>query len=303
MELSRWDSQRNKNIDKVAGIAREFCNEIFKSCSGGLHIKSFVGSLLKQSSGHEDNQELGDKIQQKVIQSNPFSLIGEAPADHLATVLEHENTQTIALVLSAVPPRLSTEVIKRLDPEKAGMIVWLMTQSYDISGKTMHRIGEMICKRLIAMKSEERAVIAEKQPKDILRRVALVLSGLDKDKRDTFVSNIKSKNDNTANMVCALMVTWEDISRIEDKSLQQVLRNVDATVMAKALRGAEPAVSEKILSNISERMKAMIEEEAELLGDVRKKDILAAREEVIKPLREANEAEELHFLEEEDELD
>ena len=96
------------------------------------------------------------------------------------------------------------------------------------------------------------------------------------------------------------MVTWEDIIRVEDKSLQEVLRNVEATVLAKALRGADPMVSDKILSNISERMKAMIEEEESLLGDVRKKDVLAAREQVVQPLREANEAEELHFIEEEE---
>ena len=110
----------------------------------------------------------------------------------------------------------------------------------------------------------------------------------------------KTKNDSTATTVCALMVTWEDIIRVEDKSLQEVLRSVEATVLAKALRGADPIVSDKILSNISERMKAMIEEEVSLLGDVRKKDVLAAREQVVQPLREANEAEELHFIEEED---
>lgn len=301
MELSRWDSQRNKSIGKVVQIAREFCNEIFKAGSGGLHIKSFVGSLLKENAGHEDSDELEDSIQQKFIQNNPYSLITEAPAEHLATVLEHENPQTIAVVLSAVSPKLAMEVLKRLDDEKSSSIVWLMTQANDISAKTIQRIGEMVCKRLLILKSEESPVAAEKTPKDILRRVALVLSGLDKEKRDTFVNSIKSKDDNTATTVCALMVTWEDISKIENKSLQQVLRNVEATVLAKALRGAEPAVSEKILSNISERMKAMIEEEASLLGDVRKKDVLAAREEVVKPLREANEAEELHFIEDDEE--
>jgi flagellar motor switch protein FliG len=288
-------------MEKAVGIAHEFCNEIFKTSSGGMHIKSFVGTLLKDSAGHQDNDKFKDKMQQQLIQRNPFSLIAEAPASHLAMVLEHENAQTIAVVLSAVPPKLSTEVLKRLETEKAQTTIWLMTQACEVSGKTMHRIGEMVCKRLIAMKSEENAVVPDKAPKEILRQVALVLSGLDKDKRDSFVSGIKEKNDSTANMVCALMVTWEDIARIEDKSLQQVLRNIEASDMAKALRGAEPEVSEKILSNISERMKGMIEEEASLLGDIRKKDVLAAREKVIQPLREANEAEELHFIEEDEE--
>ena len=71
-------------------------------------------------------------------------------------------------------------------------------------------------------------------------------------------------------------------------------------MLAKALHGAEPAVSEKLLSNISERMKEMIAEESSLMGEPRKKDVIAAREQVAQPLREANEAEELLFIEEEE---
>jgi flagellar motor switch protein FliG len=97
------------------------------------------------------------------------------------------------------------------------------------------------------------------------------------------------------------MVTWEDIIKVEDKSLQQALRNIEPTVLAKALHGADFIVKDKIMSNISERMKEMIEEESSLMGEPRKKDVIAAREQVAQPLREANEAEELLFIEDDEE--
>jgi flagellar motor switch protein FliG len=69
-------------------------------------------------------------------------------------------------------------------------------------------------------------------------------------------------------------------------------------VLAKALFGAEPAISQKIRSNISERAAESIDEETSLMAEPRKKEILEAREAVAKPLRDANEAEELVFIEE-----
>jgi flagellar motor switch protein FliG len=136
-------------------------------------------------------------------------------------------------------------------------------------------------------------------PRDILRKVALVLSGLDKEKRDSMLKEIETRDKETARTVKALMVTWDDIPKIEDRSLQQVLRNIEAAVLAKALHGADAVIAAKIRSNISERASEMVDEEASLMGEPRKKDVLMAREEVVKPLREANEAEELLFIEEE----
>ena len=130
--------------------------------------------------------------------------------------------------------------------------------------------------------------------------MAIVLSGLEKDKRDALLGVIQNRDGEIATLVRSLMVTWEDIVKIEDRSLQQALRSVEPAVLAKALHGAEPNVRDKIMSNISERMKEMIEEEASLMGEPRKKDVIAAREQVALPLREANEAGELMFIEEEE---
>ena len=114
------------------------------------------------------------------------------------------------------------------------------------------------------------------------------------------LSFFEGKDNEAANMVRALMVTWEDIPRIEDKSLQEILRQIEASVLAKALQGAEANIAAKINRNISERMKEMIEEEVSLMGTPKKKDILEAREEMIQPLRDANKSGDLEFIEEED---
>jgi flagellar motor switch protein FliG len=301
MALSQWDVRKDKNPEQAVQITREFCTDLMQA-RGGLHIKSFVGNLLQGGTGKEKAAELHEKMKQSMIETDPFLVISEATPLQLAAALENEPPQAIAVVLSLVPPRLGTEVLSRLSDEKAQLTVWRMTQGRDVSGKTVRRIGEMICRRLKEMASDEGLSITATVPKETLRKVAQVLSGLDKEKRDSFLGTIKDRDDSTALTVRALMITWEDITKIEDKSLQQVLRNIEATVLAKALHGADPIIAEKIRSNISERMSQMVEEEAQLMGEPRRKDVLVAREQVVQPLREANEQDALAFIEEEAEV-
>jgi len=299
MELSQLDAQGKQNSEQAYQVAREFCGHLQQAQTGTLHIKSFVNSLIHGAAGKEKAAELQARMQQAVREKDPFLVIASASPAHIAAALENEPPQAVALVLSALPPKVSTEVLNRLQPEKSQQVIWRMTQAIEVSPKTLRRIGEILCKRIMDLTREESPIVKETVPKEMLRKVALVLSGLDKEKRDALLKEIEARDKETAKTVKALMVTWEDIVKIEDRSLQQVLRNVEPTVLAKALHGADPAIAAKIRSNISERASQMVDEEISLMGEPRKKDVLAAREEVVKPLREANETEELLFIEEE----
>jgi len=85
------------------------------------------------------------------------------------------------------------------------------------------------------------------------------------------------------------MITWQDIVRVADRSLQEALRAVEASKLAIALYGGDEEIVQKIRSNISERLAAALDEESSLMQEPLEKEILDAREEVVKPLREANE--------------
>jgi flagellar motor switch protein FliG len=94
-----------------------------------------------------------------------------------------------------------------------------------------------------------------------------------------------------------LMVTWEDIGLIEDRQLQDVLRNVEARGLALALAGSDPETIRKIRSSISERAGAMIDEETSLMKKPKADEVEAARAAILKVLRERNAAGELSFEE------
>lgn len=297
VELSTLDAQKDKDIQPALQAAQEFYKEL-AGAANQLHVKSFINQLLSSIGGKEKAAETQTRLRQAMMEKDPFMALSSASPAQLADILSQEPAQTVAIVLAALPARLATDVISRLPPEKSQEVLVRMTQPIEISGKIARRIGEMICKRLNELAAEQTPLVQDKNNRQMLRRVALVLSGLEKDKREAMLAIIQKSNPDTATTIRALMVTWDDIIKIENKSLQQALRNIEASTLAKALHNADPAIKEKIMANISERMKEMIAEEAALMGEPRKKDVLAAREEVAKPLREANEAGELLFIEE-----
>ncbi len=298
MELSHLDASGQANADVATEVAQEFCTSLQTAAAGGLHVKSFVNDMLKGSAGKEKAAELHAQMQKAIHDKDPYIAIASASPAQIAAAIHGEPPQAIALVLGELPAKLSTEVLARLDKDTSIQSIWRMTKPGEVSARTMRRIGEMICKRLVELTSDEGRSIREAPATETLRKVALVLSGLVKDKRDMLLENIETNDDEIAKTVKALMVTWEDIAKIEDRSLQEFLRKVDAGVLAKALFGADPIIADKIRSNISERAGDMVDEETSLMAEPRKKEILEAREEVAKPLREANEAEKLVFMEE-----
>lgn len=301
VELSHLDAAGQVEPEEATAIVKEFCTTLQKVSSGGLHVKSFINTILK-GSGRERSAELHAQMQQAIRDKDPFIAITSAGPGQIAAALEGESAQAIALVLGSLPPKLGTDVLARLDEDVRLKAIWRMANAGDISPRTVRRVGEMVCKRLVELTSDEGSVTGtfdEAAHMASLRKVALVLSGLTKEKRDVLLGEIEEHDEDTANTVRALMVTWEDIVKIEDRSLQEVLRKIDAGVLAKALYGADAIIADKIRSNISERAAEMVDEETSLMAEPRKKDIMDAKEEVVKPLREANEAEELAFIEEE----
>jgi flagellar motor switch protein FliG len=103
------------------------------------------------------------------------------------------------------------------------------------------------------------------------------------------LDEIGKNDEETAAMVKRLMITWEDITSVADRSLQEALRSVNAGTLALSLYRADEDIVQKIRSNISDRAVSMLDEEISLMQEPLEKEVFDAREEVVRPLREANE--------------
>ena len=142
-----------------------------------------------------------------------------------------------------------------------------------------------------------RSGVVQAETEQALRKVAVILRSLGKELRDSLLDSIKERESDAGEAVNDLMVLWEDITLIDDRPLQEGLRNIDAGKLALVLTNADEAINEKIRNNISERAAVMINEEISLMSAPKDNEIEDARNEVVEVLRKMNNEGELTFTE------
>jgi flagellar motor switch protein FliG len=101
---------------------------------------------------------------------------------------------------------------------------------------------------------------------------------VDKSNENLIISKIDELNPELAEDVRNLMFTFDDLNYIDDRGIQQVLREVSNEDLTLALRGSGDEVKEKILSNLSERAADMIKEDLTAMGPVRLADVEKAQQ-------------------------
>lgn len=285
LELARIEASRQRDPKQQAKVAREFCNSLQEQRTQKLGIRTFLDEILANVLDREEAERIRAQIRQVMEKKDLFMDIRLATTDELALALEGELPQTIAVVLSELPAKKSQEVLPLLDEQVRLKVAYLMTNSELVGRDVKERMTIAVSQRLKSLKGETLA----KSSRQTLRRLAIVLNGLENELRDQLLEEIARHDEETAAIIRRLMVTWEDIPSVADRSLQDTLRAVDMKELAMALYGAEEEIEQKIRSNISERALATLDEEISLMQEPLEKEVLDAREAVVKPLREANE--------------
>ena len=293
VELAYMDASGLCNPEQSTEVAVQFCTELENK--GGFHCQSFLDSMLKSTLGKDKADQIQTQIQTLLRQRDPFISIRSAEIATLASVLETEHPQATAVVLSELSPKKSSEILGRFNEGVQLSTVSRMAETATISKEAKQRIAEMVCERLEEFSGSGEGLL---HPDHSLRKVAMILRNLGKDIREGLLNAIQEKDSDAAAKVASLMVIWDDIPSVADRSMQEALRGVDSGKIALALVKADDNVAAKIKSNISERAAATIEEEMSLMSAPKQDEIQEGRDVIVKALREMNEKDELNFVEE-----
>jgi len=262
--------------------------------------QTFVRDVVAGAVGREKSAEILGEVDRLVKGRDPFLPIRQADVALLAEALRGQHPQAAAIVLMELDPQKSAALIPLLDEAIRGEAVRRMILGERVSPEAQGRVAAMIRDRLEALASSDEAPAAASAGGSgdaRLRRVALLMRRLRKDLRDSLLESIKQRSPDEARQVQDLMVLWEDLPLISDRSLQDILRTMDAGGLALALHEADEEIDRKIRNNISERAAAMVEEEISLMRKPKIEDVEAAREKILSELRQLNAAGELTFEE------
>jgi flagellar motor switch protein FliG len=268
----------------VEGIVDEFHEMLVAQRHAAQGGMDFAREMLIQSLGAERADEIVGRLS-AVFRNLPFSFLQKADARQVLSFVQDEHPQTVALVLAHMNASQASAVLSGLAPE-------LQT---DVANRiaVMDRTSPDVVLQVESVL--ERKLGAVMQPADLssvggLQPLVDIINRSDRATERMILEGLAERNPELAELVRAQMFVFEDITSLDDRAVQLVLRQVESADLAVALKGVREDVRTKVMKNMSERAAENLAEEIELLGPQRLKTVEDAQAKIVQSIRALEES-------------
>ena len=249
--------------------------------SGGIE---FARTLLQESLGEAKANEILERLSSQMIEM-PFEFLRKADSRQVLSFLQDEHPGTIALVLAYMPPGGAAMVMSGLSEALQKEVALRLATMERTSPEVIEDIEAVLERKLssVLAPTEMTAVGGVQSLVDIINRS-------DRGTERLILEGLERSDPELADEVRQRMFVFEDITTLDDKAIQLILRQVDSKDLAVALKGVRNEVRGKIMRNLSERAAQNLGEEIDLLGPVRLKSVEEAQGGIVRVIRALEES-------------
>jgi flagellar motor switch protein FliG len=243
--------------------------------------KDFAAGLLEASFGSERAAGVMTRVTSSMA-GKSFEFLDSAEPSQVITLLDGELPQTIALVLAHLRPEHAAPVI-------AGLEVSLRTdvaQCIATMGTAAPEAARVVADTL---RVRAGAVVGARENTEVVGGVqplVEIINRADISTERALLEALDERDPDLAEEVRSRMLTFADMLKLERKDVQQVLRGIDVSVLAVAMKGSSEALVEVIRTNLSERNREILDGESQSLGPVRVSQVEEARAEIVRAIRD-----------------
>jgi flagellar motor switch protein FliG len=280
-------------IAKLSGVSGEEQNSVIvefadvdaKNLIGGSGGLDAAKNLIEKALGKNATGTI-DTVRQS-IEALPFSFLQSVDSQNLMTFIIDEHPQTIALILSHLPPSYGAEIIAGLPSDRQLAVI----RRIAIMGQTNPEIIQEVERGLESRMSSVMSQQFEKAGG--VSTVAEILNVTDRATERSLLENLAQEDPDLVEEIRRLMFVFEDINKFSGKDVQTVLKNVETSQWAMALKGASEELKQKVMNNMSQRAGDMLREEMEYLGPVRLSTVEQVQQQIVDIVRRLEDAGEI----------
>lgn len=232
-----------------------------------------------------DEQTASDLLEKatKSLKIKSFDYIRKADSKNLFSVLQHERSQVIALVLSYVDARNTAAVIADLPEEKKIDVVERIAKMESASPEAIKIVEAELKKRFSSVLSTDYTRIGG------IDFIADVMNNIDRSNERYIFDELGQKDQELADTIRKKMFVFEDIINLDARSIQIFVRECEVKDLVYALKGSNPEVNALIFANMSSRMSENIKDELEITTNLRLKDVEEAQQRIVAVIRRLEE--------------
>jgi flagellar motor switch protein FliG len=192
--------------------------------------------------------------------------LGNVNEGVLANYLKNEYPQTVAVVLTKVRPDHAARVLTQLPEAFAMEVVMRMLRMETVQKEILEDVEKTLRTEFMSNLARTSRV----DPHDVMSEI---FNNFDRNTESRFMSALEERNKDSAEKIRSLMFTFDDLGRLDPGGVQTLLRGVDKTKLAVALKGSTESMRELFFANMSERASKLLKEDMASMGPVRLKDV------------------------------
>jgi flagellar motor switch protein FliG len=177
-----------------------------------------------------------------------------------------EHPQTIALILVHLKPAQAAEILESYSTEMQGEIIRRMATLKTVPREFIDEIAKTLEKEIVV------GAISEHQVGGV-QIVSEILNMMNRANESEIMASLDEKDPDIANQIRGLMFTFEDVLKLDDRSLQELLKEVSSEDLSKALKAVDEGQRQKFFKNMSRRGAEMLKEDIEMMPPIRLSEV------------------------------
>lgn len=285
LEIVRLESEPPGRDERDA-VLREFYNLHLAHQyleHGGM---DYAKRILEKIYPPDEVRDLLATIE-STIRGAPFGFLKKTEAENLVAFIADEHPQTIALILAHLGPHQAAAILEGLPLKKQQEVVKRLATMEQTSPEVVEQVEK-------ALESKLSTLVTQRfRRAGGIPTAAEILNLVQRATERNILEGLSEESPDLAERIRRLMFTFDDILRVNDRGVQNLLKNIDTSQLSLALKHAAPELKDKFFRNMSKRAAELITEEMEFMGPVRLSDVEAAQQAIVDVVRRLEEQGEL----------
>ncbi len=273
----------NVSREEVHGIITEFAQTVESQTSVGVGADEFLRKVLVDALGQDKATSIIDRINIGRSTKGLEALKWMDPRA-VSELIRLEHPQIIAIVLAYLDPDQSAEVLQNLPPNVRPEVVARIATLDGVQPSALTELDDIMEKQFAGKSAGKTSVLGG------AKAAANIINFLEPSQESALMEQIEKSDEALAARILDLVFVFDNLIDLDDRSMQELMRQVPAEKLLLAMKGSEDALKEKIFKNMSQRAAEMLRDDLEAKGPVRLSEVEGAQKEILLIARKLAEA-------------
>ena len=273
----------NVSREEVQGVISEFTSSVDSQTSLGVGADEFLRKVLVDALGADKAESIIDRISIGRSTKGLEALKWMDPRA-VAELIRLEHPQIISIVLAYLDADQSAEVLQLLPAAVRSDVIARIALLDGVQPSALSELDDIMEKQFAGRSTGKTSVLGG------AKAAANILNFLDPSQESALMEQVAKSDEALAARIEELVFVFDNLLELDDRGMQELLRNVASDQLLLALKGTDDALKEKIFKNMSQRAAEMLKDDLEAKGPVRVSEVENAQKEILKTARKLAES-------------